>query len=33
MFVPGKQFHPNIIFAGMAGAYKSKAPFRSYTPG
>ncbi len=28
MFVPGKPFQPNIIFASKVRAYLSEAPFR-----
>jgi hypothetical protein len=28
-FVPGRPFHPNIMFAGKARAYPSEAPFRT----
>ncbi len=27
MFVPGKPFQPNLMFAGKAGAYLNEAPF------
>ncbi len=33
MFVPGKPFRPSLRFAGMAGAYPSKAPFICFTLG
>jgi len=28
VFVPGKPFQPSLMFAGKAGAYQTKAPFR-----
>jgi hypothetical protein len=31
MFVPGKPFHPSLIFAIRAGVYPSEAPVRCST--
>jgi hypothetical protein len=28
VFVPGKRFHPSLMFAGKAGVNQSQAPFR-----
>ncbi len=33
MFVPGKRFQPNLVFAGKAWAYPSEATFRFSTLG
>ncbi len=33
VFVPGKPFHPSVMFAGKAGGYSSEVSFRCSTLG